>query len=111
MGDGAVAPNMERSGRRAGRLVEAARRKHRRQRPSKKTNLKRTIVNVAAEESSQKRGARRFPIWECGGSPSYHDRKEAGKKIARRTRRVHRDRKGARRLWFNRSPGECKKRS
>src|SRR5881392_504856 len=76
----------------AKRLVEAARRKHRRQRPSKKTNLKRTIVNVAAEESSQKRGARRFPIWECGGSPSYHDRNEAGQKIARRTRRVHRDR-------------------
>jgi hypothetical protein len=32
---GAVAPNMEQSGRRAGRPVEAARRKRRRQRPNK----------------------------------------------------------------------------
>jgi small subunit ribosomal protein S7 len=37
--------------------------------------LKQKIDNVAAEESSQKRGARRFPIWESGGGPSYHDRK------------------------------------
>jgi len=71
----------------------AARRKQRRQRPNKNNqSLKQTIDNVAAEESSQKRGARRFPIRESGGSPSYHDRNEAGQKISRRTRRLHRDR-------------------
>src|SRR5437660_4969706 len=85
--------NTERSGRRAGRPVEAARRKQRRQRRNKNNQrLKQTIDNVAAEESSQKRGARRFPIWERGGSPSHHYRDEAGQEIPRRTRRLYRDR-------------------
>ena len=57
-----------------------------------KSNLKQTIDNVAAEESSQKRRARRFPIWESGGSPSHHHSDGAGQEIARRTGRVHRDR-------------------
>src|SRR4029077_15329952 len=93
MGGGAVAPSTERSGRRAGRRVEAVPRKQHRQRPSKtKSNLKQTIDNVATEESSQKRRARRFPIWESGGSPSHHDSNGAGKEIARRTHRLHRDR-------------------
>jgi len=39
MGDGAVAPNTERSGRRAGRPVEAARRKQRQQGPSKTNQI------------------------------------------------------------------------
>ncbi len=67
-------------------------RKQRRRRPKKKSNLKEKIDNVATEESSQKRGARRFPIWESGGGPSHHYRNEAGQEIARRTNRVHRDR-------------------
>src|SRR5262245_12415262 len=99
MGGGAVAPSTEPSGRRAGQPVEAAQRKQRRQRPNKNNqSLKRTIDNVAAEESSQERGARRFPIWESGGSSSHHDGNEAGQEIARRTRRVPRDRQVARRL-------------
>src|SRR5262245_32620079 len=99
MGGGVVAPSTERSGLRAGRPVEAARRKQHRQRPNKNNqSLKQTIDNVAAEESSQKRRARRFPIRESGGSPSYHYGNEAGQEIARRTRRLHCDRQVARRF-------------
>src|SRR5215469_316736 len=90
---GAVAPNMGQSGRRVGRPVEAARRSPRRQRPNKvKSNLKQTIDNVAAEESSQKRGACRFAIWEAGSGPFDYYGNETGKEIARRTGCLYRDR-------------------
>src|SRR5215831_12083464 len=99
MGGDVVAPSTERNDRRAERPVEAARRKRLRQRPIKNNlSLKQTIDNVAAEESSQKRGARRFPIWESGGSSSHHDRDETRQEIACRTGRLYRDRSVARRF-------------
>src|SRR5437773_1278091 len=56
-----------------------------------KVNLNNTITNVATEESLQKRGARRFPLWESGSGPAHHNRDESRQEIARRTNRVRRD--------------------
>src|SRR3954464_7189559 len=99
MGAGAVVPSTERSGPRlAGRPVGAAQRKQRRQRPNKQLSLKQTIDHVAEAESLQERGARRFPIWESGGSPPHYNCDEARQEITCRAHRLYRDRQIARRL-------------
>src|SRR5438034_921503 len=56
------------------------------------------LRKVATEESLQKRGARRFPLWESGGGAAHYDRDESRQEIACGTNRVYRDRKIARRF-------------
>src|SRR5207237_10222543 len=60
--------------------------------------LDRKVDNVATEKSLQKRGARRFPIWESGGGAPQYNGHEPRQEIVGGTDRVQSDREIPRRF-------------